>query len=226
MDTEDANTTADALPPLDPIEARILGCLVEKAATTPEVYPLTLNALVAACNQKTSREPVMHLEPGAVAHTLRGLEDKRLVKVAPSSQRALRYEHRFESRWNVTARQRAVLCVMLLRGPQTPAELLTRAERLADFHSLDDVRDTLERLLQREPALVAALPLAHGQREIRYMHLLGGPLDLEALAAAETLPVASHNADLAERVERLEAEVAALREALEAMRAAASGEPD
>jgi uncharacterized protein YceH (UPF0502 family) len=99
-------------------------------------------------------------------------------------------------------------------------------ERLADFHSLDDVRDTLERLLQREPALVAALPLAHGQREIRYMHLLGGPLDLEALAAAEAVPVAARNADLAERVERLEAEVAALREALEAMRAAASGEPD
>jgi len=222
----DADTPNDAGQPLDAIEARILGCLIEKAATTPEVYPLTLNALVAACNQKSSREPVMHLEPGAVAHTLRVLEDQRLVKLAPSSQRALRYEHRFESRWNVTARQRAVLCVMLLRGPQTPAELLARAERLADFHSLDEIRDTLERLLQREPALVAALPLAHGQREIRYMHLLGGPLDLDALAAAEAVPATSRNADLAERVERLEAEVAALRDAIEAMRGAASRDPD
>ena len=223
---EATDSQNDAGQPLDAIEARIVGCLVEKAATTPEVYPLTLNALVAACNQKTSREPVMHLEPGAVAHTLRVLEEKRLVKVAPSSQRALRYEHRFESRWNVTARQRAVLCVMLLRGPQTPVELLTRAERLAEFHSIDDVRDTLERLLQREPALVAALPLAHGQREIRYMHLLGGPLDLEALAAAETLPSTPRNADLAERVERLEAEVAALREAIAAMHNPPSRELD
>lgn len=223
---EATDSQHDAGQPLDAIEARIVGCLVEKAATTPEVYPLTLNALVAACNQKTSREPVMHLEPGAVAHTLRVLEEKRLVKVATSSQRALRYEHRFESRWNVTARQRAVLCVMLLRGPQTPVELLTRAERLAEFHSIDDVRDTLERLLQREPALVAALPLAHGQREIRYMHLLGGPLDLEALAAAETLPSTPRNADLAERVERLEAEVAALREAIAAMHNPPSRELD
>ena len=217
---DSADSPNDATQPLDAIEARILGCLIEKAATTPEVYPLTVNALVAACNQKTSREPVMHLEPGAVGHALRVLEDKRLVKVATSSQRALRYEHRFESRWNVTARQRAVLCVMMLRGPQTPAELLARAERLADFHSLDDVRDTLERLLQREPALVATLPLAHGQREIRYMHLLGGPLDLEALAASAAAAPAREAAsnELAERVDRLEAEVATLRAELAALR--------
>lgn len=210
MENEHPTHAADAAPPLDAIEARILGCLVEKAAITPEVYPLTINALVAACNQKTSREPVMHLEPGAVAHTLRVLEEKRLVKVAPSSQRALRYEHRFESRWNVTARQRAVLCVMLLRGPQTPAELLARAERLADFHSLDDVRDTLERLLQREPPLLTALPLAHGQREIRYMHLLCGPVDVEALSAAAP-SAAAPRAPSGERIDQLEAEVAALR---------------
>lgn len=207
METE--HSAADEGQALDAIEARILGCLVEKAATTPEVYPLTLNALVAACNQKTSREPVMHLEPGAVAHALRVLEDKRLVKVASSSQRALRYEHRFESRWAVTARQRAVLCVMLLRGPQTPAELLARAERLADFPTLDDVRDTLERLLQREPPLVTALPLAHGQREIRYMHLLCGPVDVEALSVAA--PAAAPRIHAEERIDQLETEIAALR---------------
>lgn len=215
---DEASTEMPAAPPLDPIEARILGCLIEKAATTPEVYPLTVNALVAACNQKTSREPVMHLETGAVAHALRVLEGKGLVKVAPSSQRALRYEHRFESRWNVTARQRAVLCVMLLRGPQTPAELLTRCERLADFHSLDAVRDTLEHLLQRDESLVTSLPLAHGQREIRYMHLLGGPLDLEALAAAGPVAHEAATGGLSERVAELEAEVASLRSEVESLR--------
>ena len=217
MDEGQVVAGADAA--LDAVEARILGCLIEKQATTPELYPLTLNALVAACNQKTSREPVMQLEPGVVGHTLRVLEGKGLVRVAASSQRAQRYEHRFESRWNVTARQRAVLCVMLLRGPQTVAELLTLGERLADFPGLDDVRDTLERLLQREPALVTALPLAPGQREIRYMHLLGGPIDLEALAAASAAaPREPAAGALADRVEQLEAEVAELRAQVEALR--------
>ncbi len=202
---------------LDAVEARILGCLLEKQATTPELYPLTLNALVAACNQKTSREPVMQLEPGTVGHTLRVLEGKGLVRVAPSSQRAARYEHQFSKGWDVTARQRAVLCVMLLRGPQTVAELLTRAERLADFPSLDDVRDTLERLLQREVPLVTALPLAHGQREIRYMHLLCGPVDVEALAHAAGEAAASRGG-AGERIERLESELADLRAQIEALR--------
>jgi uncharacterized protein YceH (UPF0502 family) len=204
---------------LDPIEARIIGCLVEKAATTPDTYPLTENAVVAACNQKTSREPVMQLETGAVAHALRVLEDRRLVKVAPSSQRARRYEHRFDAVFGTTARQRAVLCVMLLRGPQTLTELLTRTDRLADFPGVDDVRDTLERLAQREPALVVRIPRAHGQREDRYMHLLCGPIDEERLAAAMTSePRASSRSDLAERVEHLEGDIAALRAELDDLR--------
>jgi uncharacterized protein YceH (UPF0502 family) len=204
---------------LDPIEARIIGCLVEKAATTPEAYPLTENAILVACNQKTSREPVMQLEPGAVAHALRALEGRGLVKVAPSSQRALRYEHRFDAHWGTTARQRAVLCVMLLRGPQTLAELHTRTDRLAEFPSIDDVRDTIDRLIQREPALVVRVPRAHGQREDRYMHLLSGMVDVEQLAAsASSSSPSASRADLAERVERLETELAALREAFEALR--------
>ena len=109
----DAAAPAAAFPELDAVESRILGCLIEKAAITPEVYPLTLNALVAACNQKTSRDPVMHLDPGAVANTLRRMEERGLVKVAPSSQRVLRYEHRFDAAYGVTARQRAVLCALL-----------------------------------------------------------------------------------------------------------------
>jgi uncharacterized protein YceH (UPF0502 family) len=205
--------------PLDAIEARILGCLIEKAATTPDAYPLTENAVVAACNQKTSREPVMQLETGAVAHALRVLEDRRLVKVAPSSQRARRYEHRFDAVFGTTARQRAVLCVMLLRGPQTLAELLARTDRIADFPGLDDVRDTLDRLAQREPALVMRIARAHGQREDRYMHLLCGPVDEEHYAAAATPESrASSRSELADRVDSLEGDVAALRAELEHLR--------
>jgi len=217
--TPTASNESSALPPLDAIEARILGCLIEKAAITPEVYPLTLNAIVAACNQKTSREPVMNLEPGAVGHSLRELENRGLVKVAPASQRALRYEHRFDTIYGVTARQRAVLCALLLRGAQTLNELHTRTERLADFPSLDDVRDTLDRLLQREPAYAVRIGRGPGQREDRYMHLLAGPVDVESFAAqAASAPSSSSRADLAERVERLESEVQALREELDALR--------
>lgn len=214
-----ASNEPSTLQPLDAIEARILGCLIEKAAITPEVYPLTLNAIVAACNQKTSREPVMNLEPGAVGHRLRELENRGLVKVAPASQRALRYEHRFDTIYGVTARQRAVLCALLLRGAQTLNELHTRTERLADFPSLDDVRDTLDRLLQREPAYAVRIGRGAGQREDRYMHLLAGEVDVESFAAqAASALSASSRTDLADRVERLEAEVQSLREELDAVR--------
>ena len=210
------------IPPLSAIEARVLGCLIEKAATTPEVYPLTVNATVTACNQKTSRDPVMNLEPGAVGHALRSLESRSLVKVAPASQRALRYEHRFDTIYGTTARQRAALCVLLLRGPQTLAEVLTRSERLAEFPSLDDVRDTLERLSQRDAPLVVCLPRAPGQREERYMHLLCGPVDIEALQAATSASSPSRP-DLAQRVEQLEAEVETLRRELAELRAGIEG---
>ena len=207
------------LPLLDPGEARIVGSLIEKAAITPEVYPLTINAIVAACNQKTSREPVMHLETGAVANLLRRMEERGLVKVAPASQRAIRYEHRFDAIYGVTARQRAVLCSLLLRGAQTLAELHTRSERLTEFPGVDDVRDTLDRLMQREPALVVRIPRGAGQREDRYMHLLGGPIDIADLAQATSARVVSTRAsDLDERVERLEGEIEALKDELAALR--------
>ena len=219
------NDTPDTAPPpafpeLDAVEGRIVGCLIEKAAITPEVYPLTLNALVAACNQKTSREPVMHLDPGAVANTLRRLEDRGLVKVAPASQRALRYEHRFDAAYGVLARQRAVLCALLLRGAQTLGELFTRTERLADFPSLEDVRDTLDRLIQREPALVVRIARGAGQREDRYMHLIGGPVDVAAHVAAAPAPAAAVREDgLESRVEALESEIAALKDEIAALKA-------
>jgi uncharacterized protein YceH (UPF0502 family) len=200
---------------LDPIEARVLGCLVEKAATTPEVYPLTLNAVVAACNQKSNRDPVLELEPGAVGHALRQLEGKRLV-AGSMSARASRYEHRLDQALNITPRQRALLALMFLRGPQTAPELLARSDRLAEFPSLDDVRSTLERLAQREPALAVRIPRSGGQREDRYMHLLCGEVDVTALArAAPSDPVGSSTQELETRIEQLESLVDALQARLQ-----------
>jgi uncharacterized protein YceH (UPF0502 family) len=211
LQSNDPATTPDLL---DATQARILGCLVEKAATTPESYPLTLNALVLACNQKTSRDPVMDLEPGAVGHALRQLEDRGIVKVVHGA-RALRYEHRFDESHTLTPRQRALLCLLLLRGPQTLAELHARAERLAHLPSLDDVRDTLDRLAQRSPPLVVRLPRGAGQREDRYMHLLCGAD--AAQAAADSRP-AEASGD-AGAVSALEARVAALEARLAAVEA-------
>lgn len=196
--------------PLNAIEARLLGCLIEKEATTPEQYPLTENALVVASNQKTARDPLMELTPGEVGHALRQLEPRGLVRSVHGS-RAQRYEHRFDKHYNVTAQQQALLAVLLLRGAQTLAELVTRTERLARFASPDDARHALERLLERE--LVVRLPRAPGQREERWMHLLGGPVDVAALAAAAAAPGSERAAareGLDARLEALEARVAAL----------------
>ena len=226
VNPETESPTADsAVPLLDAAEGRILGCLIEKAAITPEVYPLTVNAIVAASNQKTSRDPIMHLETGAVAHTLRRLEERGMVKLAPASQRALRYEHRFDAIYGVTARQRAVLCALLLRGAQTLSELFTRTERLTDFPAIDDVRDTLDRLMQREPAYVVRIPHGPGQREDRYMHLLGGPIDVAAQANVPfTRSAPSRAGNLEERLDALESEVAALKDELVALRSRLDGE--
>ncbi len=223
MDT-DASTTPAPLLVLDLIQARVLGSLVEKASTTPETYPLTLNALVVACNQKTSREPVMEVEPGAAGHAVRQLEDRGLVKVVHGA-RALRYEHRFDEAYTVTARQRAVLCLLLLRGPQTLGELLIRSERLASFPSIDDVRDTLDRLVAREPPMALRVGRAPGQREDRYMHLLCGAAAAQAAAASmasagesSAASVLAHEG-MAARLTELEARVGSLEAALAELRA-------
>ncbi|WP_295936030.1 DUF480 domain-containing protein [uncultured Xanthomonas sp.] len=203
-------TDTPAVPVLSTIEARALGCLIEKEATTPDAYPLTVNATVVAANQKTSREPVMTLSPGDVQHALRQLEGRGLVRQQFSS-RAERYEHRLASALDLTQQQVALLGLLLLRGPQTVNELLTRAERMARFADADDVRHQLERLAQRQ--LAVQLPRASGQREDRYMHLLAGPVDAEALAATfKARPTAPGNEELEGRVQALEAEVAELRE--------------
>jgi uncharacterized protein YceH (UPF0502 family) len=202
---------------LSAIEARILGCLIEKQATTPESYPLTANAVLVASNQKNNREPVLELEAGEVEHALRAMEGKGLLRSVHGA-RAQRYEHRFASAYSVTSRQQAMLAVLLLRGPQTVAELHTRSERLGGPAELEEVRQTLERLMQRTPVLAVKLGRAAGQREDRYMHLLCGPVSVDeyAAAAAAEAPAPAKRGSLEARVEALEAEVAALRRELEA----------
>lgn len=204
---------------IDPIEARILGSLVEKEATTPEAYPLTANALVLACNQKNNRDPVLELEPGEVGHALRMMEERGLIRSVHGS-RAQRYEHRFNQSWSVTLKQQAMLSVMLLRGPQTVAELLSRCERLQPLADADDVRLTLDRLIQRSPALAIKLGRQSGQREDRYMHLLCGPVDEAAFAPTSrpSSPERSDRSDIESRIEALEARVAELEAELQALR--------
>lgn len=162
--------------PLSAVDARILGSLVEKQATTPETYPLTLNALVLACNQKTSRDPVMNLTPGQVGQSLRQLEGRGLVRLVMGS-RADRWEHTLGKGLELVAPQVALLGLLFLRGPQTLNELLTRSNRLHDFDDVEQIRHHLERLAGR--GLAVHLERRAGQREERYMHLLGSQADLE-----------------------------------------------
>lgn len=219
------DTQTPALPVLSAAQARALGCLIEKEATTPDAYPLTVNAAQVAANQKTAREPVMALSAGDVHHALRQLETLGLARQQYSS-RAERYEHRAGAALDLTRQQLAILGLLLLRGPQTLNELLTRSERLVRFQDVDELRHHLERMIQREMAV--QLPRASGQREDRYMHLLGGPVDVQALAeqyrsAPSSAGGSSVNPALESRVQQLEATVAELQEQLAALRAQLGG---
>lgn len=197
-----------AVEPLNTVEARVLGCLIEKHLTTPEAYPLTLNAVVLACNQKTSREPVLNLAAGQVGQALRSLEGRGLARLVMGS-RADRWEHRTDKALEVPAAQVVLLGLLLLRGPQTLNELLTRSSRLHEFEEAEQVQHQLERLISRE--LVCLVPRQSGQREDRYMHLLGDPADLQAaLAAKVSEPVRSTAAQSDERIEALELRIATL----------------
>ena len=222
----DAHTPAE-LPQLSAQQARVLGCLIEKEATTPEAYPLTVNAAQVAANQKTAREPLMSLTPGEVQHALRRLEELGLAKQTFSS-RADRYAQQAMSALGLTRQQTALLGLLLLRGPQTAHELLARSERLASFEDIEDVRHHLGRLAQREPALVVQLARGSGQREERYMHLLCGPVAADAhgsrTAGAAGVVAAHETQSLGQRVQALEQEVAALRDKLARLEESA-GEP-
>jgi len=220
----DEASPTDSTLRLTEIEARLLGCLIEKEATTPDIYPLTVNAAQSAANQKTAREPVMNVDPGAVNHGLRQLEQKGLARQVFSS-RAERYEHRAGSHFNVPQQQVVLLGLLLLRGPQTVHELLARSERLHRFADADDLRHQLERLIQRD--LLVQIPRGPGQREDRYMHLLCGPVDVAAISArASASASAESGADtsgLTARVQQLESDVAELREQLAQLRSSLGG---
>ncbi len=235
------------LPNLSPAAVRTLGALLEKESTTPEYYPLTVNALVSACNQKSNREPILSLDEDAVRAALHELSAARLAQESHDSGRVPRFEHTLQEALNLTRAESAVLCTLLLRGPQTPGELRSRTERSFAFQEVSDVLAVLQRLMMHEPTLVRVLPRQPGAREVRYAHLFAEP-------EAETLPLAPNDsswfapppaiaareesldleqppiddapsvvevepADLAERVVQLEAEVAVLtRELLELRR--------
>lgn len=217
MSTEQSSSSPSEQPDalnLGSTEVRILGCLIEKQATSPETYPLTLNALVTACNQKTSRDPVMNLNPGAVGQSLRALEGRGLVRLVMGS-RADRWEQRVEKKLELVPAQVILTGLLLLRGPQTVNELLTRSNRMHDFEDTEQVIHQLERLIARGLAIL--LPRQSGQREDRYMHTLGNADDLqEIIATRQSQPErsSSGSAASAERMDELEARIAALEERL------------
>lgn len=194
------------------VEARIVGALMEKESTTPDYYPLSLNALVNACNQKSNREPVMELEEITVRDALEALRDKRLAGPTSSADsRVTKYEHRMQEVFNFTRGEGALMCVLLLRGPQTPGELRGRTERIHRFEELSDVQSTLQRLMQRTPPLVAVLPRQPGTKEARYTHLFSGSVEAVASAMPATHVYESSNSHLEEEVHALRAEVEELK---------------
>ena len=194
---------------LNPAEARVLGALVEKDITTPDYYPLSLNALINACNQKNNREPVTNFDEETVRLALRNLSDKHLAGTAGGADsRVTKYEHRLQEVFNFTRQETALICVLLLRGPQTPGELRGRTERMYQFEHLDDVLSGLQQLMRREPPLAKALGRRPGTKEIRYAHLLSG--DVEAWEPPAESASSAGSAD-AERIIQLEEQVAALR---------------
>lgn len=195
---------------LNAAEARVLGALVEKEVTTPEYYPLSLNALVNACNQKNNREPIMNLDEDTVRQALHRLEDNGLAGPHRGGEsRVTKYEHRVQEVFNFTRGETAVLDVLLLRGPQTLGELRSRTERLHRFEELSDVQSVLDRLQQRDPPLVKTLPRQPGMKEVRHAHLLSG--DVEGFEVAErSVPHATTTVTEDERIPHLEAQLMAL----------------
>ncbi len=194
---------------LNPEESRVLGSLIEKDMATPEYYPLSLNALMNACNQRSNRDPMVNYSEDIVQSALDGLRFKRLTTVL-TGERVAKYGHRASETLNLNNRELAVICVLLLRGAQTLGELKTRTERLYAFDDLESIEGVLLKLAERE--MTVQLPRLAGTREPRWMHLLSGPVDVTAVEAAITAPPSARtDPGLAERVAKLEAEVESLK---------------
>ncbi|HVY91325.1 MAG TPA: YceH family protein [Bryobacteraceae bacterium] len=200
---------------LTPEEVRVLGTLLEKEATTPEYYPLTLNSLIAACNQKTNRWPVVNYSEDDVRLALDGLKAKGMAAEIIGNGRVSKYAQRYTEKLNLGRRESAILCVLLLRGPQTMGEIKGRTERVYDFADLDEVETVLGKMAAREDgALAQKLPAGPGMKEPRWAQTLGGPVEFSAPAAGGYEAGASS----ADRVSALEAEVAKLREEISELR--------
>jgi uncharacterized protein YceH (UPF0502 family) len=217
---------------LTPVEARVLGSLIEKEITTPEYYPLSFNALTNACNQKSNRDPAMQLEEDVIRKALNHLESQSLVRSIAES-RATKFEHRLQDVFNFYRPEVAIICELLLRGPQTPGELRTRASRMHPFEDLESVQSALQRLSKREPPLVTVLPRQPGTKEARYAHLLGdtslptgagdkpageGEISKTEPASASGSRSSGEIAALRHEVAQLRAELASLQEQFAAFR--------
>jgi uncharacterized protein len=201
-------------------QARVLGALVEKEVTTPDYYPMSMNALINACNQRSNREPVTNLDEDTVRQALHGLEDLKFAGRAKGADgRVSKYEHWLGEAFNFSRAETALLCVLFLRGPQTPGELRGRTGRMHEFDELTDVAAGLQKLMEREPALVAVLPRQPGTKESRYAHLLSGPV--ESAFAAERAFVRREGGEDSgheERIAQLETSVAELRQEVATLR--------
>ena len=212
MQAEDQPST-----PLSPTEARIVAVLMEKELTTPNNYPLTLNSLMLACNQKSNREPVMELTEGQVGNQVNKLADRGLLFVE-YGERALRISHKARSNYKLDRKQQAVMAVLMLRAPQTSNEILIRTARMADFSGVDEIQQILEELIEREPPLAVRFEKGEGRREERYSHLLSGAVELPraestARAGISKVPVS----DIEERLIALERRITELEARLEAL---------
>lgn len=213
---ESESLDSEQEPMLNNIEARVLGALMEKQLATPDAYPLTLNSLVLACNQKTSREPVTNFESGEIQRCLSHMQDKKLIDIDYRS-RAQRYDQRLTRVLSLDKAAQAVVNVMMLRGPQTLAELLTRTQRMFEFASLEVLEEKMEQLCAKTHPIVVRIPRQVGQREDRYMHLLCGQPDLDTLAAPASGSRKGGSSELNERIEKLEQQVATLQKIIDGL---------
>lgn len=196
---------------LNEMEARVLGALLEKEITTPDYYPLSLNSLVNACNQKSNRDPVMNVDEDSVRDALRTLQDNSLARsVSAADSRVTKYEHRLQEAFNFDRREAALFCELLLRGPQTTGELRTRAERMHSFDDLNEAQSALQRLMNREPPLVKVLAKQPGTKESRYIHLLSGEVKRVSSTDGREVPAAQEGEKI-DGFPRLSAEMAELR---------------
>ncbi|RVU00538.1 DUF480 domain-containing protein [Mucilaginibacter limnophilus] len=204
-----------ALPVLTDTELRVLGSLMEKSRTTPEYYPLTLNSLTTACNQKTARKPVVDYDDETVISALDTLKKKGLIStVTGGGSRVIKYKHNFAIVYPIVPAEVAVICLLILRGPQTPGEINTNSGRMYEFESLDEVQEILDKLSSGETIYLQQLPKRPGQKEVRYAHLLGGTIDYTEDDVETSASSRVSNSQLENRIAALEAEVTELKESL------------